>query len=434
MRAGALPTTIAAPVHDVVTVILGGGQGARLWPLTRNRAKPAVPFGGKFRLIDIPISNSLHAGIAKIYVLTQFNSASLHHHIAETYRFDTFRGGYVNILAAEQGLDNRDWYQGTADAVRQNLPHLLNDRPADVLVLSGDQLYLMRVGDFVARHRETKADLTVAVKAVPREHAKGLGILRVDASGRIVKFVEKPQTEAQWDALELDRDAARRLGIEAPPGHLLASMGIYVFKAGVLARMLTGSTAADFGKEVIPDAIHDWRVFAFPHAGYWRDIGTIPSFHEASIDLTIPLPPLNLYDPALPIYTHGRYLPGTKINRCTVEQSILCEGSIITEATIANSIVGIRAVVRAGADVQDSVVMGARLYEPVGGESGEVPLGIGRDVRLRRAIVDLDARIGDGARLVNAKGVTDLDAENYCIRGGVVVVPRGAVIPPGTEI
>jgi glucose-1-phosphate adenylyltransferase len=421
-------------VHDVVTVILGGGQGARLWPLTRYRAKPAVPFGGKFRLIDIPISNSLHAGIAKIYVLTQFNSASLHHHIAETYRFDTFRGGYVNILAAEQGLGNRDWYQGTADAVRQNLPHLLNDAPADVLVLSGDQLYLMKVAEFIGRHRQTKADLTVAVKAVPRKDAKGLGILRVDASGRIVEFVEKPQTDAQLDALTPDREVAHRLGIDAPPGSLLASMGIYVFKTGVLTRLLTGTTAADFGKEIIPGAIHDWRVFAFPHDGYWRDIGTIPSFHEASIDLTIPLPPLNLYDPALPIYTHARYLPGTKINRCTVEQSILCEGSIITEARIANSIVGIRAVVRPGADIQDSVVMGARFFEPVGAPPVDVPLGIGRDVRLRRAIVDLDARIGDGARLVNEKGVVDLDAENYCIRGGIVVVPRGAVIPPGTEV
>jgi glucose-1-phosphate adenylyltransferase len=421
-------------MHDVVTVILGGGQGARLWPLTRYRAKPAVPFGGKFRLIDIPISNSLHAGIANIYVLTQFNSASLHHHIAETYRFDTFRGGYVNILAAEQGVEKREWYQGTADAVRQNLAHVLNDRPRDVLVLSGDQLYLMRVADFVERHRRLDADLSIAVKPVARADAKGLGILRVDGTGRIVEFVEKPQADAQLDALALDRETLARLGYDAPAGSLLASMGIYVFKSGVLSRLLTGTSAADFGKEVIPGAIADLRVYAWPHTGYWRDIGTIPSFHEASIDLTLPLPPLNLYDPALPIYTHGRYLPGTKINRCDVEQSILCEGSIITEARIAHSIVGIRAVVRPGSELHECVVMGARFYEPVGVPAGDVPLGIGRDCVLRRAIVDLDARIGDGARLVNKAGVSEYDGENVCIRGGVIVVPRGAVIPPGTEI
>ena len=421
-------------MHDVVTAILGGGQGARLWPLTRYRAKPAVPFGGKFRLIDIPISNSLHAGIANIYVLTQFNSASLHHHIAETYRFDTFRGGFVNILAAEQGIDKRDWYQGTADAVRQNLPHVLNDRPADVLVLSGDQLYLMRVAEFVEQHRRRKADLSVAVKAVPRSEAKGLGILQVDASGRIVEFVEKPQTDAQLDALTLDRETLAKLGYDAPAGSLLASMGIYLFRAGVLSQLLTGTTAADFGKEVIPGAIRDYKVCAYAHSGYWRDIGTIPSFHEASIDLTLPLPSLNLYDPALPIYTHGRYLPGTKINRCDVEQSILCEGSIITEARITSSIVGIRAVVRQGSELRDCVVMGARLYETVGAPTGDVPLGIGRDCVLHKAIVDLDARIGDGSRLVNRANVQEFDSENVCIRGGVIVVPRGAVIPPGTEI
>jgi glucose-1-phosphate adenylyltransferase len=421
-------------MHDVVTVILGGGQGARLWPLTRYRAKPAVPFGGKFRLIDIPISNSLHAGIANIYVLTQFHSASLHHHISETYRFDTFRGGYVNILAAEQGLDKRDWYQGTADAVRQNLPHILNDRPSDVLVLSGDQLYLMRVAEFIEQHRRRKADVSVAVKPVPRSEAKGLGILRVDGSGRIVEFVEKPQTDAQMDPLALDRETLVRLGYDAPAGSLLASMGIYVFRAGVLAQLLRGTTAADFGKEIIPGAIGDYRVCAYAHNGYWRDIGTIPSFYEASIDLTLPLPPLNLYDPALPIYTHGRYLPGTKINKCDVEQSILCEGSIITEARIGHSIVGIRAVVRPGSEIHDSVVMGARFHEAVGAPAGEVPLGIGRDCVIKRAIIDLDARIGDGARLVNRAGVMEHDGDAVCIRGGVIVVPRGAVIPPGTEI
>jgi glucose-1-phosphate adenylyltransferase len=418
---------------DVVTAILGGGAGSRLWPLTRYRAKPAVPFGGKFRLIDIPISNSLHAGISRIFVLTQYSSASLHHHIAQTYRFDTFRGGWVQILAAEQGVGNRSWYQGTADAVRQNLAHLLEERPRDLVVLSGDQLYLMDLSKFVALHHERDADLTIAVKPVPRDQASGLGVMRVDGTGRIVEFVEKPRTTAQLDALAPDAAALSALGIEAPPGWLLASMGIYVFRAKPLASLLTESAAADFGKEVIPAALARHRVFAFPHPGYWRDIGTIPSFHEASIDLTIPLPPLNLYDPAFPVYTHGRYLPGTKVNRCDVESSILCEGSILTASRISSSIVGIRAIVREGSVVEESVLMGARFYEPVA-TGHQIPLGIGRDCVIRRAIVDLGARIGDGARLVNAKGVSEADGDQYVIRGGIVVVPRGAVIPPGTEI
>lgn len=419
---------------DVVTAILGGGQGARLSPLTRYRAKPAVPFGGKFRIIDIPISNSLHAGFDRIYVLTQFQSASLHQHIAQTYRFDMFRGGFVEILAAEQGVGDRDWYQGTADAVRQNLPHLLHQDVRDVLILSGDQLYLMRMDQFVRRHRDVAADLTIAVKPVSRAEAPGLGIMRVDATGRIVEFVEKPKDPAVLDHLALDRDALLRLGFDAPDGSLLASMGIYVFRPEVLARLLEGTSATDFGKEVIPAAIGDHRVFAFGHTGYWRDIGTIPSFHEASLDLTRPLPPLNLYDPDFPVYTHARFLPGTKINECTVRQSILCEGSIITKADIRESIVGIRAIVRPGSTIESSIVMGARFYEAVGAPTPSVPLGIGRDCTIRRAIVDLDARIGEGSRIVNERGVKDADGDFYAIREGIVVIPRGATVPPGTVI
>lgn len=432
LRRGDVWGTIRA-MSDVITAVLGGGQGQRLWPLTQHRAKPAVPFGGKFRLIDIPISNSLHAGITRIFVLTQYSSASLHHHIAQTYRFDMFHGGWVQILAAEQGVGKRDWYQGTADAVRQNLHHLLEERPRHVVVLSGDQLYLMRIADFVATHQRHDADLTVAVKAVPRSQAKGLGIMRVDTTGRIVEFVEKPQTEALLDSLAPDQASLRALGIEAPPGSLLASMGIYVFKTRALTELLEGTTWADFGKEVIPASIRDHRVYAFPHKGYWRDIGTIGSFHEASIDLTIPLPPLNLYDPDLPVYTHPRFLPGTKVNRCDVEASILCEGSILTASRISSSIVGIRAIVREGSVIENSTVMGARYYEAVGSQA-DVRMGIGRDCTIRNAIVDLDARIGEGSRLVNAAGVRNADGPGWCIRDGILVVQRGAVIPPGTEV
>ncbi|MCK6479281.1 MAG: glucose-1-phosphate adenylyltransferase [Planctomycetes bacterium] len=419
-------------MNQVVTAILGGGQGQRLWPLTRDRAKPAVPLGGKFRLIDVPISNSLHAGFDRIFVMTQFQSASLHRHIAQTYRFDSFRGGFVNILAAEQREGNRDWYQGTADAVRQNLEYIDEHGARDVVVLSGDQLYLMRLKEFVGLHRTRRADFTVAVTPVARAQAPGLGLLRVDGTGRIVEFVEKPKDPAVLDRFALDAATLERLGFEAPEGSFLASMGIYVFRREVMRSLLLASDAQDFGKEILPRAIVGHRAFAYNHTGYWRDIGTIPAFHEASLDLTLPLPPLNLYSPDFPIYTHPRFLPGAKVNRCRVEQSILTEGCIISDSSITRSIVGIRGIVREGSTVENTIVMGATRFEPTGGT--RTPLGIGRDVRIRNAIVDLDARIGDGARLVNEGGVLEADGDNWCIRGGIIVVPRSATIPPGTVI
>jgi glucose-1-phosphate adenylyltransferase len=423
-------------VKRVVTAILGGGQGTRLAPLTRYRAKPAVPVGGKFRLIDIPISNSLHAGIDRIYVLTQFNSESLHRHIAQAYRFDTFRGGFVNLLAADQSLTHREWYQGTADAVRQNLGRLIDDNdPSEVLILSGDQLYLMDMKRFVGEHRERQADITIAVKPVSRAEAPGFGILHLDPSGRVVRFHEKPKTDEELDSVVLDDTTRDALGFHAAPGSFLASMGIYVFKPSILREMLLGSPHTDFGKEVIPASLSACRVFAFPYEGYWTDIGTIPSFHQANLELTQPLPPLNLYDPDYPIYTHARYLPGTKINQCVVSGSILCEGSIITGARITDSIVGIRAVVQKGAVLERSIVMGANYFESHGERApGATPLGIGRDCQIRNAIVDFNARIGDGCRLLNEAGVQDADTENWSIRDGVIVVPKNAVLPPGTVI
>jgi glucose-1-phosphate adenylyltransferase len=420
-------------MKSVVTVILGGGQGSRLWPLTRDRAKPAVPVGGKFRLIDIPISNSLHAGIDRIYVLTQFNSASLHRHIQQSYHFDVFSGGFVNILAAEQTLENRDWYQGTADAVRQNLPRLVEQRPLDVLVLSGDQLYLMRMDRFVRLHRDREADLTIAVKAVRREDASGLGILRVGADGRIVEFVEKPSDAAVLDGLALDEAALKQLGMTAPAGSLLASMGMYVFRSGALVDLLSRSAKPDFGRDIIPGAIGDHRVFAFPHNGYWSDIGTIKHFHQANIDLTLPVPPLDLYDPDRRIFTHARFLPGTKIHHCEVNSSILCEGSILSGSKISDSIIGIRAFVRDGSVIEQSIVMGANSFESFHGDDRQ-PIGVARNCVVRRAIVDFNARIGEGCRLVNEAGVQHADGDTYSIRGGIIVVPRDAVIPPGTVV
>jgi glucose-1-phosphate adenylyltransferase len=421
-------------MRNVVTAVLGGGQGSRLWPLTRDRAKPAVPVGGKFRLIDIPISNSLHAGVDRIYVLTQFNSASLHRHIAQTYRFDIFSHGFVHILAAEQSLSNRDWYQGTADAVRRNMHRLTEANPSEILVLSGDQLYLMNMRKFVDSHRQRDAHLSIAVKPVRREEASGLGIMRIDEYGRIVEFVEKPTDSSLLDRLALDESSVGGLGIRAEPGMLLASMGMYVFRTPTLAELLHGSTAPDFGRDIIPSAIQDYRVFAFPYAGYWSDIGTIPHFHQANLELAAPLPPLDLYDPEFPIYTHGRFLPGTKISNCSVNFSILCEGSILSGSTVSESIIGIRSLVRDGTAIERSIVMGANSYAAFGADSGKVPMGIGRDCVIRNAIVDFNARIGDGARLLNERGVQHIDAENYCIRGGIIVVPRDAEIAPGTVI
>lgn len=416
-------------MKDVVTAVLGGGQGSRLWPLTKFRAKPAVPVAGKFRLVDVAISNSLHAGIERVFVLTQFNSASLHRHLAQTYRFDVFSSGFVHLLAAEQSVGNRDWYQGTADAVRQNLGRLEASGASEIVILSGDQLYLMDLRGFVEAHRHAAADLTIAVKAVPRSQASGLGVLRMDATGRLVRFQEKPSDKAVIDELALDAPTIGSVGLEAEPGDLLASMGIYIFRMAALREILQGGEQHDFGGQVIPQALDSFRVFGFQHAGYWRDIGTIPSFHEANLELTWPVPPLDLYNPELPIYTHPRFLPGSKVTDCRIEQAILCDGSIVSGSRVRSSIIGVRAVLRPNAEVEESIIMGAT---EKGAESATV--GIGSGCHLRRAIVDFDASIGEGAQLLNEAGVVDAEEEGYSIRDGIIVVHRSAVIPAGTVI
>ncbi len=420
-------------MHGVNTVILGGGRGSRLWPLTADRAKPAVPFGGKFRLIDIPISNSLHADVTRIYVLTQYASATLHRHISETYRFDHFGDGAVDILAAEESLHSREWFEGTADAVRRNMSYIMDRRPQDILILSGDQLYLMHVRQMIRLHRDAQADFTIAVKPVPREQARALGIMRIDREGRIVAFFEKPgDDDGVLDEFALDAETISALGLAAQPGEILASMGIYLFRSPVLTALLE-QPGVDFGREIIPGAIGNRKVMAFLHTDYWEDIGTIKAFHSASLAMTTPLPPLDLYSRGRPIFTNPRFLPGTKINQCDVEHAIFCEGSILSESTIRRSIIGIRAVIREGSVIEDTVVMGARFYEREHWES-DVHQGIGKDCHVRNAIIDLDACIGDGVRLLNEAGVQEADGDGWCIRDGVVVVPRGAVIAPGTVV
>ena len=421
-------------MRDVVGLILGGGQGSRLFPLTEFRSKPAVPIGGKYRLIDIPISNCIHSGINRIFVLTQFNSASLHRHISTTYRFDSFSDGFVEIMAAEQTQDSADWYQGTADAVRQQLRHLLSRKSDQVLILSGDHLYRMDYRAFIEEHRDRAADVSIAVKPVSRKEAPSLGILKVDDQGQIVDFCEKPQTEAELDEFRLDEP----LG-EDPNELYLASMGIYIFEPQVLVSLLMGSDQDDFGKHIIPDAIHKVGVYAHTFDGYWEDIGTIRSFYEANLALTDAQPPFSFYHSGAPIYTHARFLAGTRLENCRIERGIVCEGSYIRYAQIERSVIGIRSVIGAGCQIANTIIMGADFDETPGdiernASQGIPNVGIGANTTIDGAIVDKNARIGDQVNITNRAGVKEAEGPHYYIRDGIVVVAKDAVIPSGTVI
>jgi glucose-1-phosphate adenylyltransferase len=414
---------------DSLAIILGGGQGSRLFPLTATRSKPAVPIGGKYRLIDVPISGCLHADIRRIFVLTQFNSASLNRHISSTYRLDRFSGGFVEILAAEQTPDNPNWYQGTADAVRQAVRHVTQHQAEYELILAGDHLYRMDYAELLAAHKTLGADITIAAQPVDLETATQMGIFRFDADGTIVAFEEKPKTPR-----------LNEIGRSIPPGStfaqhsddtpFMASMGVYVFTRRVLLEMLERDPGHDFGRELIPNALGKYKVMPYLYHGYWADVGTIESFYEANVMLGRPAAPFRFWDPHRPIYTHLRHLPGSRLTDCTVTDSIVADGAYLDRSRITNSIIGIRTHVSAGATISRSVILGADFYD-----DGRVPhLGIGRDVRLERTIIDKNARIGDGARLVNEKNVEHADGEGYYIRGGIIVVPKGGVIAPGTVV
>lgn len=418
-------------MRKVIGVILGGGQGTRLFPLTQLRSKPAVPIGGKYRLIDIPISNCLHSGVNRIFALTQFNSASLHRHISTTYRFDSFSDGFVEILAAEQTQDSVAWYQGTADAVRQQLRHLLSRRADQVLILSGDHLYRMDYRAFVEEHRARGADVSIAVKPVPRQAAPALGIVQVNAQGQIVDFREKPQDEDELAALRLP-------GADSEACYL-ASMGIYVFEPQVLVSLLMGSDQDDFGKHIIPSAIHKVGVFAHTFDGYWEDIGTIRSFYEANLALTDQHPPFDFYQADAPIYTHARFLAGTRLENCHIERGIICEGSSIQSAQIEHSVIGIRSVIGAHCQIAHTIVMGADSEEsPIdrarNAAQGIPDMGIGAHSAITGAIIDKNARIGERVCITPKDRGVEADAANYYIRDGIVVVPKDAVIPAGTVI
>ncbi|CAA9556869.1 Glucose-1-phosphate adenylyltransferase [uncultured Synechococcales cyanobacterium] len=429
-------------MKKVLGIILGGGAGTRLYPLTKLRAKPAVPLAGKYRLIDIPVSNCINSEVLKIYVLTQFNSASLNRHIGRAYNFSGFSGGFVEVLAAQQTAENPNWFQGTADAVRQYL-WLLSEYDVDeYLILSGDHLYRMDYRQFVQRHRETQADITLSVVPMTQRRASDFGLLKIDDSGRVVNFSEKPKGEA---LAEMQVDTTR-LGLTpevAKDKPYIASMGIYVFKKDVLIDLLKKfPDSTDFGKEIIPASAKDYNVQAYLFNDYWEDIGTIESFYEANLALSQqPQPPFSFYDEAAPIYTRPRYLPPSKLLDCQVTESIIGEGCILKNCQIQHSVLGQRSRIESGCLIDNSLIMGADFYQPFVErdpdlKDSNVPLGIGADTTIRRAIVDKNACIGRNVQIINKDKVEEAEREDqgFLIRNGIVVVLKKAVIPDGTVI
>ncbi len=423
---------------NVLSVILGGGQGTRLFPLTKERAKPAVPLAGKYRLVDIPISNCINSGLRRVYLLTMFNSASLHRHISQSYKFDHFAGGFVEILAAEKTYSDTSWYQGTADAVRKNLIHFMNHEWDYLLILSGDQLYRMDFRQVIGLHQDAEAEITVATIPVRRQAAQSLGIMQIDATRRITRFVEKPKDPAVLDSLRLSPEWYPQLGIREQGELFLASMGIYVFNRSVLDLLLR-NTLADFGKHIIPKAIENHRVFSSVFEGYWEDIGTIRAFFEANLELTHELPRFNFFDMAAPIFSRPRFLPGSKINGAQIDHAVISDGCIINRATIIHSIVGLRCIVGAGTVLNRAVLLGNDYYESqesiLQQEKAGIPrLGIGLNCRIENTIVDKNSRIGDKVVISPAGKPESLDGPNFYIRNGIVVVPKNAILPHGTVI
>jgi glucose-1-phosphate adenylyltransferase len=436
-------------VKKVLGIVLGGGAGTRLYPLTKTRAKPAVPLGGKHRLIDIPISNCINSDILKIYVLTQFNSASLNTHISRAYGFSSFQQGFVEVLAAQQTPDNQEWFQGTADAVRQYLWLFKNHNVDEYLILSGDHLYRMDYRQFVQRHRESGADITLSVLPIDEERASSFGLMKIDDAGRIIDFSEKPKEDA-LHAMQVDTTTLGLTPAEAEVKPYIASMGIYLFKRDVLIDLLNQHPHhTDFGKEIIPNSAQDYRVQAYLFNDYWEDIGTIESFFHANLALAKqPNPAFSFYDKAAPIYTRARYLPPTKHMRSEVTQSMISEGCVLKECRITNSIIGIRTRIGSGCIIEDSLIMGADYYEPDferpdscdhevwSGNQYTVPIGIGTNSTIRHAIVDKNARIGCDVKILNKERVEEADREDegFYIRSGIVTVLKDALLPDGTVI
>jgi glucose-1-phosphate adenylyltransferase len=425
-------------VSKVLCVILGGGQGTRLFPLTKDRAKPAVPLAGKYRIVDIPISNCINSRFRRIYVLTQFNSTSLHSHISRTYKFDQFSAGFVEILAAQQTNTTTSWYEGTADAVRKNLMHFMNHDFDFLLILSGDQLYRMDLQEVIEQHREVGAEITVATLAVKAAETPALGIMQIDTTGRVTKFLEKPKDPALLEPFKMPQEIRTKVGVPAGDDLYLASMGIYVFNRSVITDLLD-NPLSDFGKHIIPHAINTHKVFSYVYQGYWEDIGTIRNFFEANLDLVTELPRFNFFDMSAPIFSRPRYLPGSKINGAMIDHAVISDGCIINRARISNSIVGLRTIIGDGAELNRVVILGSDYYEDQSSverhESEGLPrVGIGAHCKIENAIIDKNARIGNNVTISPAGKPENLDHELYFVRDGIVVIPKDAVIPHGTVI
>lgn len=423
---------------NVLSVILGGGAGTRLFPLTKDRAKPAVPLGGKYRIVDIPISNCINSGFQRMFLLTQFNSASLHRHISQSYKFDHFTGGFVEISAAEQTFTTKSWYEGTADAVRKNLIHFSNQSFDYLLILSGDQLYRMDLRKLIAQHIKSKADVTVSTIPVVRKDVPGFGIMKMDPDFRITEFIEKPKDPVVQDAYRLDREWYPKLEIKDNRELFLASMGIYVFSRKAIFELLT-EAFHDFGKELIPQAIKTHRVCSYVFQGAWEDIGTIRAFFDANIDLTSPHPHFDFFDMSAPIYTRPRFLPGSKIQGATVENSLIADGCIIEKSAIRESVVGLRSIIGERSDIFRVVTLGNDYYqtpqEQKKDESeGKPRVGIGKNTRIENAIIDKNARIGDNCVISPSGKPKEVDHELYYIRDGIVVIPKNGIVPHGTVI
>jgi len=424
--------------YNVLAVILGGGRGARLFPLTKDRAKPAVPLGGKYRLVDIPISNCVNSGLLRIYLLTQFNSASLHRHISQSYKFDHFSAGFVEILAAGQTLTDETWYQGTADAVRKNLIHFQNSRFDYMLILSGDQLYRMDYREIIGQHIAREAEITVSTIPVPRAAVPGFGIMRIDAEDRITEFVEKPKDPAVQDAFRLSPDWLAKASLPAEQELFLASMGIYVFNRKALFELLDESHH-DFGKDVIPGALGSRRVSAYVFQGAWEDIGTIRSFFDCNIDLTAPQPRFDFFDMTAPVFTRPRFLPSSKINGGNIAQSLVSEGCILSGASLSQCVLGLRSIVGRGSQLSRTIVMGSDYYESATSieqhaARKEPRVGIGENTRIDNAIIDKNARVGDNCVISPAGKAREADHPTYYIRDGIVIIPKNGLVPHGTVI
>lgn len=425
---------------NTVALILGGGRGTRLYPLVKQRSKPAVPLGGQYRMIDIPVSNCINSGLRNVYVITQFNSASLNGHVHNAYRFDNFSGGHVSILAAEQTDTNLDWYQGTADAVRKNLSHFDKEEISNVLILSGDQVYRM---DYTLLQRymlDTGADIVVATIPVVKEDAKGFGIMETNKRGQITNFIEKPKDDKILETLKLTKEQKTSLEIKDDKKEYLASMGVYLFRKTALYDLLQNESMMDFGKDIIPTAIKKYKVFSYAFQGYWEDVGTIKAYFDANISFGANNPPFDFYDEDAPIYTHTRYLSSSKIDGASITYSTIADGcKIETGCVIKKSVVGVRSSIDAGSKLENVVMMGSDYYETEADlqkiSIKHIPkLGVGKKCNLKNVILDKNVRIGNNVTITNKKKLDHFDHELYCIRDGIVIIPKGTIIKTGTVI